>query len=191
MNNAIIFLSLIIIFLSIMLVITINVKFDLYGNYVCIQIKIYGIKILNIYISIIGLYIKINNSKKLKTLNIIFNKEQEYLILQMKKSIFDKLYFDKIKVDTNIGLGNASNSVLAIMTLNCVCEKIEYLNTLNKSECDIYYNNKANFVDDVVQLNTSIKVYFTIFDMIFAIILSFYKRGKYVKERQRKYKTKH
>ena len=80
MNNAIIFLSLIIIFLSLMLVITINVKFDLYGNYVCIQIKIYGIKILNIYISIIGLYIKINNSKKLKTLNIIFNKEQEYLI---------------------------------------------------------------------------------------------------------------
>lgn len=191
MNNAIIFLSLMIIFLSIMLVITINIKFDLYGNYVCIQIKIYGIQILSIYISIIGLYIKINNSKKLKTLNIIFNKEQEYLFLQMKKSIFDKLYFDKIKVDTNIGLGNASNSVLTVMALNCVCEKIEYFNKLNKSECDIYYSNKVNFVDDIVQLNTSIKVYFTIFDMIFAIILSFYKRGKYVKERKRKYKKQY
>ena len=78
MNNAIIFLSLIIIFLSLMLVITINVKFDLYGNYVCIQIKIYGIKIINIYISIIGLYIKINNSKK-AILTILMNSLRLYI----------------------------------------------------------------------------------------------------------------
>ena len=109
----------------------------------------------------------------------------------MKKSIFDKLYFDKIKFETNIGLGNANNSVMAVMTLNCICDKIKQILKLYNNECDLFCDNRVDFVNDVVQINTSIKVYFTIFDMVFAIILSFYKRGKYVKERQREYKKQH
>ena len=64
MNSAIIFLSLMLIFFAIMLVIKIKIKFDLYENYLQIEIFLYGIKVLKIYISLIGLYYQINNSKK-------------------------------------------------------------------------------------------------------------------------------
>ena len=68
MNNTIIFLSLLIVFLSIMLVFQINIIFDLYGNFIDITIRLFGIKLATISISLIGLYIQINNKKKLKTL---------------------------------------------------------------------------------------------------------------------------
>ena len=186
MNNAIIFLSIFVIFISIMLIITIDLVIDLYGNYICIKVKIYGLTILNIYISIIGLYIKINNSKKLKTLNLVFNKDDEYLFLQMKKSIFDKLYFDKIAISSTLGFGNASATAQSVSILDIICTKIQYHQKLNNNQCDFWFCNNADFVNNTIVFKGAIKVYFTIFDLIFAIISSFYKRGKYVKERQRK-----
>lgn len=186
MNNAIIFLSIIIILLSIMLIIKIDIIFDLYGNYVNITIRIFSLKILNIYISIIGLYIKINNSKKFKTLNLILDEKEEYLFLQIKKSIIDKLYFDVINISSCIGLPNAGDSVIISSLINLICENLKYNKRLISSECDIDYLNSVNFTRSSVFLEISTKVYFTIFDLIFALCLSFYKRGKYVKERKRK-----
>ena len=49
----------------------------------------------------------------------------------------------------------------------------------------LYYENDVDFINKKIFVDASIKVYFTIFDMIFSIILSFYKRGKYVKERNK------
>lgn len=187
MNNAIIFLLIAIILLSIMLTININISFDLYGNYIKIVIKIWNIEILKIYVSIIGLYIKVNNSKKLKTLNLLFDKNQEYLILQMKKSIFDKLYFDKINIISVIGLSNSSTSVYVTTILNLICNSLKNNKKLNLKSCDIEYENKVSFTSKVVYVNLQIKVLFTLFDMLFAIIMSFYKRGKYAKERKRKF----
>lgn len=188
MNNAIIFLLIVIILLSLMLTININISFDLYGNCIKIVIKIWNIKILKIYVSIIGLYIKINSSKKLKTLNLLFDKNQEYLILQMKKSIFDKLYFDKINIVSDIGLSNSSTSAYVTTILNLICNSLNNNKKLNLKSCNIEYKNSVNFISKVVYVNLQIKVLFTLFDMLFAIIMSFYKRGKYAKERKRKFK---
>ena len=77
MNNTIIFLSLLIIVLSIMLVFKININFDLQENFLKIKIQLFNMTIITIRISIIGLYYQINNSKKLKTLNILIDKKQE------------------------------------------------------------------------------------------------------------------
>lgn len=187
MNNAIIFLLIVIMLLSIMLTIKIDITFDLYGNNIQIIIKIWNIKILKIYVSIVGLYIKINNSKKLKTLNILFDKNQEYLIMQMKKSIFDKLYFDKINVSSEIGVIDSSTSVYVITIINLICHKINLDKKSRLKSCDLYYKNCVNFTHNIVYFKLQIKVLFTLFDLVFAIIMSLYKKGKYVKERKRKY----
>lgn len=170
-----------------MLTIKIDITFDLYGNNIQIIIKIWNIRILKIYVSIVGLYIKINNNKKLKTLNILFDKNQEYLILQMKKSIFDKLYFDKINLFSEIGVIDSSASVYAITILNLLCHKINSDKNIRLKNCDLCYKNCVNFTQNIVYFKLQIKVLFTLFDLVFAIILSLYKKGKYVKERKRKF----
>lgn len=169
-----------------MLVFKVNIIIDFYNNDICVIVKLFGIKILKINISIFGLYIKINNSKKIKALNIFLDKEQEYLILQMKKSIIDKLYFDKISFYSDLGFGNACNTTIAVSYLDCLCYFIK--NSLNKKikDCDIAFKNQVDFVYEKIYLNLNFKVYFTIFDLVFAIVMSFYKRGKYVKERKQK-----
>lgn len=185
MNSAIIFLSLMLIFFAIMLVIKINIKFDLFENYLYVEIYLYGIKILRIYISLFGLYYQINNSKKLKSINLVLKKEDEYLIMQMKKSIVDKLYFDDVFLKTIIGIKDASTSVLIVALLNVLLSKISTRIYTTASDMRLYYENNVSFLDKKIYIDASIKVYFTIFDLIFAIILSFYKRGKYVKERKK------
>lgn len=186
MNNTIIFfISLILILMSIMLIIRVKINFDLYGNYIDIEIFLYGIKLINIYISIIGLYIQINNKKKLKTIDFVFDEKKEYLFLQMKKNILDKLYIDNINLETLIGVKNSSFTAILITILNQICFNIKK-NLENKNrDIKINYQNTSDFVYQRVKLNADVKVYFTIFDMVFAIILSFYERGKYVKEREK------
>lgn len=186
MNNTIIFfISLILILMSIMLIIRVKINFDLYGNYINIEIFLYGIKLINIYISIIGLYIQINNKKKLKTIDFLFDAKKEYLFLQMKKNILDKLYIDNINLETLIGVKNSSFTAILITILNQICFNIKK-NLENKNrDIKINYQNTPDFAYQRVKLNADVKVYFTIFDMVFAIILSFYERGKYVKEREK------
>ena len=185
MNGAIIFLSLMLIFFAIMLVIKIKIKFDLYENYVFIEIYLYGIKILKIHISLIGLYYKINNSKKMKTINLVLKKEDEYLVMQMKKSIVDKLYFDDILLKSKIGIKDASTSVMIVAFMNILFSRISTKIYSEDNDLRLYYENDVDFINKKIFVDASIKVYFTIFDMIFSIILSFYKRGKYVKERNK------
>ena len=125
MNNTIIFLSLLIVFLSIMLVFQINIIFDLYGNFIDITIRLFGIKLATISISLIGLYIQINNKKKLKTLSVVFDKNNEYLAMEIKKNILDKLYFDDIRLFSRLGVVNSSSSVIfaSIIMKNLIMEK--------------------------------------------------------------------
>ncbi len=188
MNNTIIFLSLIIFFLSLMLVFKIKIEFDMYGNFIKIKIYLFKFKFLEILISLIGLYIQINNSKKLKTLKFVLDKEQEYLLVQIKKSILDKLYFDDIQFKSNVGLNNASNTTIFVSILNLICFNLSNKLILSHKDTRLYYYNEANFISKIFKFNIEIKVYFTIFDLVFAIILSFYKRGKYVKKSRVKYR---
>lgn len=185
MNSAIIFLSLMLIFFAIMLVIKIKIIFDLYENYLYIEIYLYGLKILKIHISLIGLYYQINNSKKMKTINLVLKKEDEYLLMQMKESIIEKLYFDDVFFKSKIGIKDASTSVLIVEFLNILLSRISTKIYSTDSDLRLYYENDVDFLNKKIFVDASIKVYFTIFDLIFAIILSFYKRGKYVKERNK------
>ncbi len=188
MNYAIIFLSLIIILLSIMLVFKIKIYFDLFNNYIVINVRVFNIQIVSLDISLFGLYVKINKSKKVKTYKLVFDQEQEYLIKQMKLSIFDKLYFDTIIFSSEIGLFGSDKSVMIASILNALCENIKCKLGAKLHDCDFEFENSVNFLKDELYMEMYIKVYFTIFDFVFAIILSFYKRSKYVKER--KFKTR-
>ena len=184
MNNTIIFLSLLIVFLSIMLVFQINIIFDLYGNFIDITIRLFGIKLATISISLIGLYIQINNKKKLKTLSVVFDKNNEYLAMEIKKNILDKLYFDDIRLFSRLGVVNSSSSVIFVSILNNICffakNKLKYSN----KDLSFSYLNTVDFLNDNIIFNLNIKVYFTLFDLLFSIILSFYRRNKYVKKRK-------
>ena len=184
MNNTIIFLSLLIVFLSIMLVFQINIIFDLYGNFIDITIRLFGIKLATISISLIGLYIQINNKKKLKTLSVVFDKNNEYLAMEIKKNILDKLYFDDIRLFSRLGVVNSSSSVLFVSILNNICffakNKLKYSN----KDLSFSYLNTVDFLNDNIIFNLNIKVYFTLFDLLFSFILSFYRRNKYVKKRK-------
>ena len=184
MNNTIIFLLLLIVFLSIMLVFQINIIFDLYGNFIDITIKLFGIKLATISISLIGLYIQINNKKKLKTLSVVFDKNNEYLAMEIKKNILDKLYFDDIRLFSRLGVVNSSSSVIFASILNNICffakNKLKYSN----KDLSFSYLNTVDFLNDNIIFNLNIKVYFTLFDLLFSIILSFYRRNKYVKKRK-------
>lgn len=184
MNSTIIFLSLLIVFLSIMLVFQINIIFDLYGNFIDITIRLFGIKLATISISLIGLYIQINNKKKLKTLSVVFDKNNEYLAMEIKKNILDKLYFDDIRLFSRLGVVNSSSSVLFVSILNNICffakNKLKYSN----KDLSFSYLNTVDFLNDNIIFNLNIKVYFTLFDLLFSIILSFYRRNKYVKKRK-------
>ena len=184
MNNTIIFLSLLIVFLSIMLVFQINIIFDLYGNFIDITIRLFGIKLATISISLIGLYIQINNKKKLKTLSVVFDKNNEYLAMEIKKNILDKLDFDDIRLFSRLGVVNSSSSVIFASILNNICffakNKLKYSN----KDLSFSYLNTVDFLNDNIIFNLNIKVYFTLFDLLFSIILSFYRRNKYVKKRK-------
>ena len=184
MNNTIIFLSLLIVLLSIMLVFQINIILDLYGNFIDITIRLFGIKLATISISLIGLYIQINNKKKLKTLSVVFDKNNEYLAMEIKKNILDKLYFDDIRLFSRLGVVNSSSSVIFASILNNICffakNKLKYSN----KDLSFSYLNTVDFLNDNIIFNLNIKVYFTLFDLLFSIILSFYRRNKYVKKRK-------
>lgn len=183
MNSTIIFLSIFIIFLSLMLTIKIKIILDLNNNKLVIMIWIFKIKVLTINISIIGLYYQINNSKKFKSLHLILNQEEKYFIKQIKSSIIDKLYFDDIILVTELGLMSASDTAISIGILNMFCVNLANKLFAKNSDIRLYFNNTPDFEDMKLKIDLELKVYFTIFDLLFAIIMSVYKRGKYVKKR--------
>lgn len=180
MNNTIIFLSFLIIVLSVTLDISINAKIDTMAGKILATIKLFGIKIITIDFDVLGLYYKVNNSKKLKKISDIFSKENNYLFGEIKKSILDKLYVSKISVESSLGLlkANTIASTVAISRMlgECINEKMD------RGDVLFEHSFLPNFVSQNITLTVGASVHFTIFDMAFALIISFYKRGKYVKK---------
>jgi len=186
MNNTIIFLSLFILFLSLMLTIKIKLSVDLNNNKIILVVWFFQIKIITISISVIGLYYQINNSKKLKPISLIIKDEDKYLLGQIKSSIIDKLYYDDIILQSDIGLSNAANTAISIGCLNFICSMLADYLSIHNPDTKLYFSNTANFSQIIFYFDLELKVHFTIFDLLFAVIMSFYKRGKYVKERKQK-----
>ena len=182
MNNTIIFLSLLVLFLSAMLIIKISLVLDINKNLILIIFKVYGIKFLTINISLIGLHYKINNSKKYKKLKII-DKKDAYLFMQIKKSIFNKLYYEDISLISEIGVFSAKDTAIVVSIENIFCMFLKNKLALKNKDTNFTYSNMPVFEENKILIKLDIKVFFTIFDLVFALIMSFYKRGKYVKQK--------
>lgn len=182
--SAIIFLSISIIIASLMLVIKINIYMDFNNFKMKVVLRVYSIKVLLINIDLVRLKYTINKSKKEHLVNLLIDKKQEYLILQIKKSILDKLYYDNIAFNTLIGFSDASIVANIIGCLDLTCRILEVFLRVKDKDVEFTFNNTPDFMEEKKLVNIKLKLYFTIFDMIFALIMSFYKRGKYVKQKR-------
>jgi len=184
MNNTIIFLSLIILLISMLLIIKIKIWFDINNNLIRINILIFGIKLIEIKINIIGLTYTINNSKKYKTLNLKFLKEESYFISQIKNNIIKKLYYDNLVLESVVGFESASGTAIIHSCIDNLCQYYSNKLLLLNKDTKLYYCNNCDFVKSRIFIYFEAKVYFTIFDLIFAIIMSIYKRGRYAKQKR-------
>lgn len=184
MDSTIIFLSILLIVLSIMLVFKIKINLDILTNNCNIKIYLFFIRIVKIDINLIGLTFQINNNKNKKNIKLFLTKEEEYLIKQIKKTIIDKVYYDDIVIDYLLGLNTPSVTALSVgvinAILNCIKQKLLTIN----NDTNILIASNADFDGVNFKLNMQIKFYFTLFDLLFALVLSFYKRGVYVKQRK-------
>ena len=186
MNSTIIFLSFLFVFLTIMLKFKIAVEIDYELSYIKIIVSLFKIRILTIQLFLFGLYYKINTSKKIKTLDLIISKDQKYLLLQIKNSVLDKLYYDNFMVVNAINTDNPDADAIIVGELRLLTGFIlNYLkiNKVNKNIQLYSYSEFKEFSKTIINFN----VYFTIFDLIFAIIFSFYKRGKYVRKNKKRF----
>lgn len=180
--GTIIFLSILIVFLSLLLIINISFYWDINTMKIQVIIRLYKLKIIKIDISPILLVYKINNGKY-KRLNLILKQEEKYLISQIKNNILNKLYYDTVYADIIINLIDPARTSIFIGIINNIFEVSKYILYSKNEDMEIRLNCRTNFQQINNKISFNIKVCFTIFDMVYAIILSFYKRGKYVKEK--------
>lgn len=181
MYSTIIFLSFGIIILSVMLSIEIDIMIDCNKLKIPVVIKVFGIKIIKVNINIFSFQCSINNGKNFELLKVI-SKEEKYIISQIKSSILDKLYYDRIEINGKIGLSNADVIALSVGVLQNIMLITKHYFAI-KNDVDFNYSVKANFENEETNFQINIRVLFTIFDMIFGIILSLYRRGKYAKQK--------
>ena len=179
MNNTIIFLSLIILILNVMLVIKIKIILDVYNYKMIISICVFGLKILTIKINILSLKYSINNSKKCKRLKLIIDKREKFFLKQIKTSMIDKLYLDDVILQSRIGFADSNNTAITNGIMSIICNILSIILVKNRKSARFLYENNVDFNNKIIYFKFKIKVYFTVFDMIFAIIMSFYKRSKY------------
>lgn len=182
MLSTIIFLSIFIILISLMLIIDIRAIVDIDNNSIKVVFRLFRIKIITITIDIIGLRYRINKSKKIKSIKFIDLKEQQYIIKQIKKSIFDKLYYDKIELYSEMYVLSPDITASTIGVINIICQNLKSRILDYNHQTIVKYYNTSNFnYKNYIQLD--LRVYFTVFDMLFAIIMSLYKRREYGKEK--------
>jgi hypothetical protein len=167
------------------LVIKLNIVLDFDEFNAVIKFKVFGLSIFIIKINLLELTYKTNYSKKRRSLNLVVVKEQEYLIRQIKKSILDKLYYDDIVIEYQFSIHDKCLMANLSGVIDLVLFYLQiYLKNRNK-DTEIAVYNKINFVEKKNVVRIYIKVLFTMFDMLFAIIMSFYKRGRYVREKNK------
>lgn len=183
MNNTIIFLSILIILLSLMLDIKLSLYLDIYSKNILIEIRVYTIKIITIKLDILGLFYEVNNSKKSKDILGIFSKENNYFFKEIKKSILDKLYYGEVSLDLVIGTAYSGDTAVLIESISSVMGVI-YGRLLCK-DINFKYSISPDYLKYNFKVKADIRVYFTIFDMFFATILSLYKRSRYVRKIQK------
>lgn len=178
MYSTIIFLSIILIFLTIMLKFKINININYNNSTINILIFLYGIKVFKLELFLYGLYYKINSSKRLNTFSVIITKDQKYFLLQIKKSIIDKLYINNINISNKLNTGLEDVDALLVSAVRLLCV---FVNMNQSKYKNIQVKTYTNFTNDSTSI-IELFVYFTIFDLMFAVFFSLYKRGKYVRQ---------
>lgn len=181
MFNTIFFLSQFILTLSTMLVFKLQVFLDLNFLKVTIWIKVFNFKVLKINIDLLTLTYSFYNFKKRKRLKIFLKKKDKYFIEQIKNNLLSKLYYDEFTFYSLINTSNPYITANIIGLLNVLSEGFKYVCFIKDEDIDVMYLNNANFINDKSIVEFNVKVYFTIFDMLFALILSCYRRSKYAK----------
>jgi hypothetical protein len=184
MDGTIIFLSIVIIILSLMLVFKLKINLDVFSNNCRAIIYLFGIRIIRIDVNLILLTFQINNNKNKKSLNLFLSKEQEFLLKQMKKTIIDKLYYDDIFLEYELSIGNPSFSAISIGVINSILHLIKIKMLSANNDTNIVIASRSNLKDFDIKIDMQIKVFFTLFDLFFALIISFYKRGMYAKQKR-------
>ena len=166
-----------------MLIINVRFVLDLNTMKIKIIIKLFKLKILTIDVDLLLNRFKVNNGKY-KRLKLMLNQDEKYLISQIKRNILNKLYYDTISADIIVNFINPSSTALMVGIINKSFEFIKYYLLIHNADMDINIRCSCDFREFINKLSFNLTVYFTIFDMVYAIILSFYKRGKYVKEKR-------
>ena len=165
--------------MSLMLIIDISFCADFSNMNIIINIKLYKIKILKIEVNLLNFSYRINKGK-IKRLKLLLNKQEKYLISQIKSNILNKLYYDKVYISSQINLARADITSIVIGILYDISNKLNCILLSYNEDIEFYYQYYSDFNNIKNIINFDVKVYFTIFDMVYAIVLSFYKRGKYV-----------
>ena len=181
--STIIFLSLFLINLSMMLIIDLSTKLDFNTGKLEIVIRLYKIKILKIKVNLLTQTYTINRGKKRK-LKLILKKEEKYFLTQIKSNILNKLYYDSVSLKVILNLISPSLTADIIGLLYIIFNFSNYWLLSKNEDMDINYSCSPDFDRLNNKIEFNLRVYFTIFDMVYAIILSFYRRGKYVKEKR-------
>ena len=179
MFDTIIFLSNILFFLSTMLTFKLCIYFDLNKNLFQVIIKVFGIKIITISIDIVGLYYRINNSKKVKPLKLVISKKEAAILKEIKSSVIDKLYFDKVYLISAVNVCNPQITTQVVSCINTICDLIKTIFFLRQKDMVFKYYNTADFINNNNHIALTTVVCFTIFDVLFATVLSFYRRSHY------------
>lgn len=182
MYSTIIFLSIVILVLSVMLIFYIQVEIDLVQLIIKIHIKVFCLKIITININLLYMKYTFNKSKKTRNISLIISEKEKYLIKQIKKSILDKVYYDHFNIIAYLNIGDADKTAEAVGVIIGVCNVLNSIFISSKKTYDLSYEINGCFIENKNVISIETKVYFTIFDIMFAFIMSFYKRGKYVKE---------
>ncbi|MGN0961739.1 MAG: hypothetical protein ACI4PF_06065 [Christensenellales bacterium] len=94
----------------------------------------------------------------------------------------DKLYYDNFNLEITLNTFDPQSTALTIGIINQICSILNSIFIFNNKNYNLTYSNRPNFIENKNRIEFDVKVYFTIFDMIFAIVMSFYRRGKYVKQ---------
>ena len=95
----------------------------------------------------------------------------------------NKLYYDSVSLDIILNLISPSLTANVIGILYIIFNLSNYWLLSNNEDMYISYYCKPDFDGLNNKIKFDLRVYFTIFDMVYAVILSFYRRGKYVKQK--------
>ncbi len=165
-----------------MLIIDIKVFFDIGTMQMNIKVYLFRIKIITIKIDLFKLTYRINR-KKDKHLKLILNSADKYLVSQIKSNILNKLYYDSADINVELNLLDPALTARVIGGVLILLNVSNYYFVKKNNEFVFTYSYLSDFNALNNKLSFKFRVYFTVFDMVYAIILSLYKRGKYAKER--------